>query len=94
MSDEVEGYFRETKTVQSAVLRESSQNDEVRFPVLFLDHFLIIDAEVKRANMLECSFCDHKGAVLETVESIDSEMAADDRQGDTTKIMGCPEAST
>ena len=59
-----------------------------RSPVLFQDHRLVIDAEVKRPDMLKCSSCDQLGAFLDAIDIVNCEMTAKERQGDVTKLAG------
>ena len=40
--------------------------------------------------MLECSSCDMMGALLEAVDRVDCEVAAEERQGDVTKVVRHP----
>ena len=53
-------------------------DDGIVPPALSQDHFLVVDTEAKRANGSKCSSSDPQGALLETVNSGDCEMATEE----------------
>jgi len=83
---EVEWDTRKPKAVQSAVSGESSEDNEVVLPISFQDRFPIVDAEVKRADMLKCAFGDQLGTLLEPVGGVDREVAAKAGKGDVAEF--------
>ena len=86
--DEFKGHFREPKAVQNAIWGEHLQYNEVRSLILLWDHRLAAGAEVKGAGALEYSFCDQRGALLETVDDVEGEMVTEERQGSKTRVTG------
>ena len=87
-TDEVKRHFGEPEAIQRPVSGEFPKDDEVFHPILFYYH-PAIDAEVERADVLKCSSSDQLGALLETVDIFDREVAAKERHGDVTKFVGC-----
>ena len=85
--EESKGHFRKPKAVQRAIPGEHSKDNEAILPICICC-FLLVDTEVKRSDMLKCPTSDELDALLEALDGVEREVAAEAREG-VTKLARC-----